>query len=219
MLFKKRRRVPLILGLGLACIVLVSLLIAIDVFLRGTFYRIAEYKSVQVATNAIQEVLKEQTSMQNIRYQDFVIIHTDNEGHITLMQADTVKVNNFAATTTLAVEKALEELKWQNFTIPLGQIFNRPILAHLGPRITYRFMPVGVVRVDVLDKFEAAGINQTRHSIYLTFDTELRIVIPAKSGETQVSAKVPVVESIIVGDVPSTFVNVNGGLLGRGLFK
>lgn len=71
----------------------------------------------------------------------------------------------------------------------------------------------------MLDKFEAAGINQTRHSIYLTFDTELRIVIPAKSGETQVSAKVPVVESIIVGDVPSTFVNVNGGLLGRGLFK
>ena len=219
MLFKKRRRVPLILGLGLACIVLVSLLIAIEVFLRGTFYRIAEYKSVQVATDVIQEVLKEQTSEQNIRYQDFVIIHTDNEGHITLMQADTVKVNNFAATTTLAVEKALEELKWQKFSIPLGQLFNSPLFAHFGPRITYRFMPVGVVRVDVLDKFEAAGINQTRHSIYLTFDTELRIVIPAKSGETQVSAKVPVVESIIVGDVPNTFVNVNGGLLGRGLIK
>ena len=219
MLLRKRRRVSLILGLGLACIVLVSLLITLDVFLRGTFYRIAEYKSIQVATSVIQEVLKEQTSEQNIRYQDFVIIHTDKEGHITLMQADTVKVNNFVATTTLAVERALEDLKWQKFSIPLGQVFNSPLFADFGPRITYRFMPVGVVRVDVIDKFETAGINQIRHSIYLTFDTELRIVIPAKSGETQVSAKVPVAESIIVGDVPHTFVNVNGGLLGRGLFK
>ena len=80
-------------------------------------------------------------------------------------------------------------------------------------------MPAGAVRVNVVDKFEAAGINQTRHSIYLNFDTNIRIVIPSKGGEAVVGMQVPLVESIIVGGVPSTFVSVQGGILSSGLLK
>lgn len=205
--------------LGAVFIALAALLIMLDLSLRGTFYSIAEVKAVQIATNAIQETLDEQASNQNIRYQDFIVIHTDSDGRITLMQADTVRVNKFASTTTLSVEKALENLRWQSFSIPLGQVLRMPLLADCGPNITYHIMPVGTVRVDVIDKFESAGINQTKHSIYLAFDTSVRIVVPSKSGETVVSTQVPLVESIIVGNVPNTFVNVTGGIFGSGLLK
>lgn len=218
-MFKRRRRVRPGLMLGASLLVLAALFIILDLSLRSTFYAVAEVKAVQMATNAIQETLEKQVFDQNIQYQDFVVIHTDNDGHITLMQADTIRVNRFASTTTLAVEKTLENLKWQSFSIPLGQILRLPLLAHFGPHITYHIMPVGTVRVNVLDKFEAAGINQTRHSIYLTFDTNIRIVVPSKSGETTVATQVPLVESIIVGAVPNTFVNVTGGIIGSGLLK
>jgi sporulation protein YunB len=179
----------------------------------------AEVKAVQIATNAIQKTLEEQISEQNIRYQDFVIIHTDSEGHITLMQADTARINKFSSTTTLAVEKKLENLRWQTFSISLGQVLKLPLLANIGPNITYHIMPVGTVSVNVLDDFESTGINQTKHSIYLAFDTNVRIVVPSKSGETSVTTQVPLVESIIVGGVPNTFVNVNGSVFGSGLLK
>lgn len=218
-MFKRRRRARPGLVLGAFFLALAALLIMLDLSLRGTFYGIAEVKAVQMATNAIQETLKEQVVEQNIRYQDFIVIHTDSEGHITLMQADTVRVNKFASATTLAVEKALENFRWQSFRIPVGQMLRLPMLAHWGPNITYHIMPVGSVRVNVLDKFESAGINQTRHSIYLAFDTSVRIVVPSKSGETVVTTQVPLVESIIVGNVPATFVNVTGGVLGSGLLK
>ena len=78
---------------------------------------------------------------------------------------------------------------------------------------------MGTVRVNVVDQFEAAGINQTRHKIYLNFDTSVRIVIPSKSGEAVVAAQMPLAESIIVGSVPDTFVNIAGGILGGSLVK
>ena len=218
-MFKRRRRVRPVLVLITFCVALFSLLILLDLSLRSTFYGIAEVKAVQIATNTIQKTIEEQISAQDIRYQDFVVIHTDNTGHITLMQADTVRVNKFAATTTLAVEKNLENFRWQSFSIPLGQVLRLPLMANWGPKITYHIMPVGSVRVNVLDKFESAGVNQTRHSIYLAFDTSVRIVVPSKSGETAVTTQVPLVESIIVGNVPNTFVNVTGGVLGTGLLK
>ncbi|MEG3070366.1 MAG: sporulation protein YunB [Candidatus Syntrophopropionicum ammoniitolerans] len=92
-------------------------------------------------------------------------------------------------------------------------------MANLGPRLKYNIMPAGTVRVNVVDKFETAGINQTRHAIYLNFDTNVRIVIPFKGGEAVIAMQVPLVESIIVGGVPSTFVSVQGGILGSGLLK
>jgi sporulation protein YunB len=216
---RRRRRTRPGLVVGAFFVALAALLIMLDLSLRGAFYAIAEVKAVQMATNVIQETLEKQVLEQNISYQDFIVIHTDSEGRITLMQADTVRVNRFAAATTLAVEKTLENLRRQSFSIPLGQVLRLPLLANYGPNITYRIMPVGMVRVNVLDRFESAGINQTRHSIYLAFDTSIRIVVPSKSGETAITNQVPLVESIIVGNVPNTFVNVTGGLFGSGLLR
>ncbi|MBP7331789.1 MAG: sporulation protein YunB [Firmicutes bacterium] len=220
-MFKSRRRKKRKTAYGIAFIniIVIGLILLADLTLRDTFFNIAEIRAVQLATEAANTALQQEVTDENLQYQDFVLIHKDSDGHIVLMQANTVKVNQFAAATTLAVQKALEDLRWQSFGIPLGQILGVPLLANLGPRLKYNIMPAGAVRVNVVDKFEAAGINQTRHSIYLNFDTNIRIVIPSKGGEAVVGMQVPLVESIIVGGVPSTFVSVQGGILSSGLLK
>lgn len=218
-MFKRRRRIGPVFYLALFCAAIFGVIFLLDMTLRNTFFNIAEVRAVQLATDSFQKALQREISDENLQYQDFIAIQKDNEGHIVLMQADTVKVNKFSANTTLAVQKALEELRWQSLSIPVGQILGIPFLAHMGPQIKYQIMPVGTVRVNVVDKFESAGINQTKHTIYLNFDTNIRVVIPSKSGETVVANQVPLVESIIVGGVPSTFVSVPGGILSSGLLK
>ncbi len=78
----------------------------------------------------------------------------------------------------------------------------------MGPDIRVRMTPVGSVSVDFTDEFHAAGINQTRHKIYLLLKTQVKIVVPLGSEVINVSTRVPISESIIVGDVPQTYVNV-----------
>ncbi len=65
---------------------------------------------------------------------------------------------------------------------------------------------MGTVQVQVVDKFEQAGINQTRHMVYLVATTQIRIVVPLVSKSVSVNTQVPVAEYVVVGEVPSTYV-------------
>ena len=200
-------------------IALGCLYIIVDRILREPFYDIAQVRAVQLATEAVNRTIRQEVSEENLQYKDFVAIEKDGQGHVTLIQANTVKVNQVATETTLAVQKALEEMKIHSFDIPLGLVLQTPFLADYGPRINVHVYPVGTVRVKIIDNFESAGINQTRHSIYLSFDTNVRIVIPTKSGDALVATQVPLAETIIVGTVPTTYVSLPGGLIGSTSFK
>ncbi len=218
-MFKKRRKRKTVFSIVFINIIIIGIIISADLALRDAFFNIAEVRAIQLATETANKALQQEVANENLQYQDFILIHKDSDGRIVLMQANTIRVNKFAADTTLAVQKALEDLSWQSFGIPVGQVFGIPLLANLGPKIKYNILPVGAVRVNVVDTFESAGINQTRHSIYLNFDTNVRIVIPSKGGVAVVGMQVPLVDSIIVGNVPSTFVSVPGGILNSGLLK
>ena len=81
------------------------------------------------------------------------------------------------------------------------------LLANYGPRIKVSIYPLGTVRTSVFDKFEAAGINQTRHQIYLDIETQVQVVVPLVSSEVTVSTQVPITDTVIVGPVPSFYAN------------
>jgi len=217
--FKRRRPYKKAFFIIVTITLLIGILILLDIKLRDVFFDIAEVKAVQIATEAMYKSLQKEATDENLQYQDLISIHKDSEGRITLMQANTLIVNKIASSATIAVQKALEDLRWQTFSIPFGQVLGIPILANFGPKVRYSIMQVGTVRFSITDKFDSAGINQTKHTIYLNLDTNVRIVIPSKTGETVVSTQVPLTESIIVGGIPNTFITVPGGILGGGLVK
>ena len=70
-------------------------------------------------------------------------------------------------------------------------------------------MPIGSVATEVATEFEACGINQTRHKVYLSLTASIRIVIPTGAKTATVTANMLVTESIIVGGVPEGFVGYN----------
>ena len=218
-MFKRRRPLKTFL-LGLILLfAFLSLFFWVDRCLRPSIINIAEFRATQMATEAINQAIRQEVKDNNLQYQDFVQVHKDDQGRIVLIQANTVKTNQLAADITLAVQSTLRKLTGQTLLIPLGQLTGTYILASRGPRVKATIMPVGTVLADVTDKFEQAGINQTHHYIYLSFQTKIRIAIPTMKKETQVATKVPLAESVIVGEVPSTFVNISGGLFGGRIIK
>ena len=87
-----------------------------------------------------------------------------------------------------------------------GAALGLTLLAGSGPRIPISIVPVGSVQTDFETEFEACGINQTRHKVYLQLSASIRIVIPTGAKTTNVTANMLVAESIIVGKVPESFV-------------
>ena len=215
-MFRRRKPFKKIVMLLLTAMLLLLLWNA-NSQIKSTVYEIAEIRSVHLATEIINNAVRSKIAEQGMQYRDIIEIHKDSGGRIVMIQANTPKINKISAETTLAAQTALLRMQEESIYVPLGQVTGIYILSNLGPGLKVEVVPMGMVRLNVVDTFEQAGINQTRHSIYFNYDTDVRIIIPLMSGRVNVTTRVPVAESIIIGDVPSTFISIPGGVLGGGI--
>jgi sporulation protein YunB len=203
---RKRRRLP---GITTTVIVFIALAVClfwtIEAHLKPTIMAIAEAKAIQIATQTINNVVNDKVS-QHIDPQALVDVRLDSRGRVVFIQPNTLEFNRLAADTTIKVQAALKQIADEKVYIPIGQVFGSQLLASMGPPIVVTIIPIGTVQVKVVDKFEQAGINQTRHMIYLFATTHVRIVVPLVSSTVSVNTQVPIAEYVVVGEVPSTYV-------------
>ena len=89
-----------------------------------------------------------------------------------------------------------------------GNFTGNKLISGYGPDIRVKVIPVGTVTTDFKTEFISAGINQTRHRIYLEAKTQVKVVIPLTTSTKEVKAQIPICETIIVGEVPESYVNV-----------
>ncbi len=213
-----RRWMPMLSVLIL--IAFVSMLFLIDFRLKGSILEIAraqvELDTVELINAAVNENIVAHTD-----YQDIMYVHKDEKGNIVMLQANTVVLNQIIAKTINQVIESTRDLQSNTISIALGQVTGTIFLAAYGPRINVRIVPTRQVTVEVENKFEQAGINQTRHLIYLKINTNIRIAVPLVDKDLSVTTTVPLADTIIVGEVPQTYVNFNGpaGIISPSLTK
>ena len=136
----------------------------------------AEAHARVLATTSINQAIREKVA-KNIRYEDLISVKVDNRGRVVLMQPNTGEINRLASDATITVQQLMKTTK-DKIYLPLGQLLGSQLLAGRGPDIPIVIVPVGTVESRVYDVFEEAGINQTRHKIYLEVKTMVRIVVP-----------------------------------------
>lgn len=189
-----------------------SLILAI-VFLLYSFLKISinpiisqtiEIKSRSLATRAMNSAIAEVVS-KSIIYDDIVKIVSDENGNISLIQANALEVNGLSRRLAQATEIKIEEYGRNGVSIPLGSFTGIPVFVGLGPQVRLRVNPIGAVNCTFSSKFENAGINQTNHKIYLTVNSTIGIIMPLLSIKQLQSQQVLLCESIIVGNVPEVY--------------
>ena len=195
-------RIALIAALGIAAVGLLLEKNMESVILDMAYAR-AEAMAVEYMHEAVRDVMGDE-----ITYQDMMNVRTDSEGRVTMLEANAVRMNELAAYTALQAQSRLESAEAQSVGIPLGAALGIPFFSALGPRIRVRIVPVSAVSAAFSTEFESAGINQTRHKIYLALHTTVRLVIPSGARQVSLGSQVLIAESIIVGDVPQSYVQV-----------
>jgi len=202
-------RLPIII-ITVALIITIAILTfsIIDKNLAPAIISIAEARSHHMATEAINKAIYDKV-LASINYNDLIIVHKDSQQRITMMQANSVRIARIVSQANLEIKNALEEMEDQIISVPLGLAFGSRILANHGPRIDVKISPYGTVDVKFVDEFQQAGINQVRHILYLDIVTTVRIIIPTVTENVVIKNRIPIAESIIVGEVPNTYVGFN----------
>ena len=190
-----------------ALLLLTAVFLALEKNLEAVILDMAHARAEAMAVEYINEAVRDVMGDQ-MTYTDMMTVYTDNEGRLTMLQANAVRMNELATVTALQAQARLESADAQSVSIPLGAALGIPFLSAAGPRIQVRIVPVSAVSAAFSTEFESAGINQTRHKIYLSLRTTVRLVIPSGARQVSLGSQVLIAESIIVGDVPESYVQV-----------
>ncbi|WP_094546311.1 sporulation protein YunB [Petroclostridium xylanilyticum] len=181
-----------------------------DKKIRPTITSIAEARAKYIATRAINEAVNEKIAESNLKYEDLITFQKNNDGQITALQANIVKMNQLKAALSMSVQQKIVNIDSTQINVPIGNVINSQILSGWGPRIPVRLIPVGTAQIDFKSNFSTAGINQTKHEIFLEVHSTVAVLLPMVKTSSEVVTTVPVAETIIVGTVPQQYINVEG---------
>lgn len=197
------------------CVALIILLIVIAGWvywksMTPTILDVAQTRLKSETTRAINDALNIAIT-DGCAYSDFITIEKDANNEISLIYANSAKVNAIARQMALVSQTKISALTSFDVDIPLGTLSGIPLLSEKGPKVNIEVSPVGTVNCTFTSTFESAGINQTLHRIYLNVESVVDLIIP--SAHTQVQTVTPILlcESVIIGKVPQTF--LQGGLV------
>ncbi|NLS44183.1 MAG: sporulation protein YunB [Firmicutes bacterium] len=193
----------------LSIILIISMFFIIDWRLKPTLHRFASAKARTLATEAVASAVALEIA-GGIRWEDLYAFLPDKTGKIVLIQPNTGEIDRLISKVTLRVQEYLNEIGDTRVRIPLGQILGAHILANVGPRIGISITPVGTITTRVLSDFEQAGINQVRHKIYFEIIAHMQIIVPLMATTDNITTQVPITEVLIMGDVPGTYIQVDG---------
>lgn len=202
------RRRRLMRRLLLLALIVVLLFLLADRNVKPLVFSLAEARSAAMASQVLSGAMAEAIG-EGVGYEELMNVRMDEKGQVALLSANTLKMNMLADRAGDAALRRLQSMSSEEVSIPLGAALGVTLFAGAGPQIPISIVPVGSISSDFATEFEACGINQTRHKVYLQLTASIRIVIPNGAKTTQVSANMLVAESIIVGAVPDGFVGYN----------
>lgn len=179
--------------------------ILIVFFDKRVMPQVTEIATIMAKTQTLNIINEKSVTIlsQDFKYDEMVKIEKDSQGNIILMQADTAKLNYIASKLSTECNAELSDMKNSAIKVPLGWMSDSSAFYSLGPKITVQIEPIGNIVTSYESKFESAGINQTRHKIYLNVDAKIKLKLPLKDQDTEVTTQIPVSDTIIVGKIPN----------------
>lgn len=187
------------------------IIIIIELTLQPLLHSICKSETTAMLTKMINRAVNHQT--RGVTYNDLIMIKTNQQGQIILMQPNLQLINELSSNITLELQSLLDQKNKQLIKIPWLRILGIEILAKYSPTLTVQAIPYGATTTNIIDEFEAVGINQSRHKIYLKVQTQVRVATPLLGTNILVKTQVPLSEAVIVGQVPEIYVGVENGIL------
>ena len=222
MLRRRRPRRPVYLDLHLppmrratrwALIVLCVLTFLLYVGVRSVMYLrelscdMVLSDAVDLMTLCVNDTINRTLAGRDYGYDYFVTIDRDESGAVTAIKANMARINALSSELLSDIVEAADKGEL-SLSIPIGNILGSSLLLGKGPDIPVDITLLTSSRVDFKNELSAAGINQTKHEMKLDVVVDIDVVLPWRTVSTQVVTEILIAETVIVGEVPQTYLDL-----------
>ena len=201
-------------GLMHRCVMVLILLFAVFLLLRDQYDRViqslAETQITNTTSDLTNDAIAKQISEGDIRYDRIVYFEKDLEGRITALKTNMSEVNRLKTDILNIINDEILALDTLDLGIPLGSLILPQFFSGKGPQIPVRILSIRNSDATFASNFTQAGINQTIHQLTMIVSIDVAMLVLGKTSSFTVTSEVVVAETVIVGEVPQTFLQTGG---------
>lgn len=194
----------------------IILLLCFGVLIAGFFSLRSKYRlvigdlaqtSVKNATSDLaNDSVAQQIENGNIQYDRIVYFEKDINGRITALKTNIGEVNRLKTDILNIINGRILALDAADIGIPIGSLFLPEFFSGKGPTIPVHILAIRNSDATFSSNFIQAGINQTLHQLVMEVNVEAAVLVLGETSTFQVSSQIVVAETVIVGEVPNTFI-------------
>ena len=193
------------------------LLIAVLVlfFVLRSKYRLviedlAQTQVKNTTSDLTNDAIAKQIEVGDIQYDRIVFFEKDLDGRITALKTNMSEVNRLKTDILNIINDEILALGHSDIGIPLGSLFFPEIFSGKGPAIPVHILSIRNSDANFVSHFSQAGINQTMHRLNMEVSIDVAVLVLGQTSSFSMTSEVVVAETIIVGDVPQTYLQTGG---------
>lgn len=205
---KKRRKIKKVYTIIIVMIMMIMIINSIIKAIKPVFDNLCKEKAKSVATI----ICNRQTTqcIKGYGYSDFVIVHTDENKNIKMLEANMININVVISNIAEQIQTQIDAISREDIYISSGSFTGINLLSGRGTLIPIRISTVGNIKTDFKSEFINKGVNQTLHRLYLEIECEISILTPFNIIAEKINNQLIIAENVIVGNIPSNYYNLEG---------
>lgn len=200
--------------LKLIAFLLLILLTLLFFWLRHTYRdvirELAETQVKNTTSDLTNDAIAKQIADGVVQYDRIVYFEKDLDGRITALKTNIGEVNRLKTDILNIINDEILALDHSDMGIPLGSLFLPEILSGRGPVIPVHILSIRNSDANFASFFSQAGINQTLHQVTMEVSIDVSVLVLGQTTSFTMESQVVVAETVIVGQVPNTFLHTGG---------
>ena len=188
--------------------------LALFLMFRGKYRTVIQNLAKTQVMNSTSDLTNDAISRQieegSIRYDRIVFFEKDVNGKITALKTNIGEINRLKTDILGIINEEILALDTSDIGIPLGSLILPELLSGKGPVIPVRILSIRNSDATFSSDFSQAGINQTIHQVIMEVSVDVAILVLGDIDSFTVTSQVVVAQTVIVGEVPDTFLHTGG---------
>lgn len=193
-----------------AVVVVLALFFMLRSKYRLVIEDLAQTQVKNTTSDLTNDAIAKQIASGDIQYDRIVFFEKDLDGRITALKTNMSEVNRLKTDILNIINDEILALDHSDIGIPLGSLFFPELLSGKGPAIPVDILSIRNSDANFVSHFSQAGINQTLHRLNMEVSIDVAVLVLGQTSSFTLSSEVVVAETIIVGDVPQTFLQTGG---------
>ena len=177
---------------------------------RTVIRDLAQTQVKNTTSDLTNDAIAKQIAEGTIAYDRIVFFEKDLDGRITALKTNMSEVNRLKTEILNIINDEILELDTSDIGIPLGSLFLPELLSGKGPAIPVRILSIRNSDANFVSHFSQAGINQTLHQVTMDVSIDVAVLVLGETSSFSITSEVVVAETVIVGQVPTTYLQTGG---------